>query len=113
MSLAPVAEGLLVVQVDGDVQALRGQVEVLGHELPGPGDGVFLEVVADAEVTQHLEEGQVLVVAHLVHVGGAEALLAGGEALGGGCSLPHEVGLELDHAGAGEEEGLVPRGDQG
>ena len=27
------------------------------HQLPGVGDGVFLEVVAEAEVAQHLEEG--------------------------------------------------------
>ena len=33
-----------------------GQLEDLGEELPGEGDGVFFEVVAEAEVAEHLEE---------------------------------------------------------
>ena len=108
----PDLEDLVVIQVDGDEQALRGQSEPLGNHLPGVGHGPFLEVIADAEVAQHFEEGQVLVVAHFVDVGGPEALLAAGQPAGGRGLLPSEEGLERDHAGAGEQKGGVARRDQ-
>ena len=43
-------------RVDGDEQTVRRQAEVLGHQLPGAGDRVLLEVVAEREVAEHLEE---------------------------------------------------------
>ena len=112
MSLCQMIVGLVVVQVDGDVQALRLQAEQAGAEVPGEGDGVLLEVVADAEVAQHLEEGEVLVVAYLVDVGGAEGLLAAGETATGRGLLAHEEGLEGHHAGGGEEQGGIAGGNQ-
>ena len=36
--------------------ASGGQLQDLGEELPGPGDGLALEVVVEREVAQHLEE---------------------------------------------------------
>ncbi len=45
-----------VAAEDGDDQAVLRQVEDLREELPGEGDGVLLEVVAEAEVPEHLEE---------------------------------------------------------
>ena len=86
----PDVVGFVVVQVDGDVHPLRRQAEQSGAEFPGEGGGVFLEVVADAEVAQHLEESEVLVVAHLVDVGGAEGLLATGEPAARRRLLAHE-----------------------
>ena len=114
-NLAPEVEGLVVVQVDGGPEAVRGHGEPVlgGHQLPGPGDGLRLEVIADAEVAQHLEEGEVAGVAHRIDVAGAEALLDGGQAAGGRRGAPLEVGLELHHAGAGEEQRRVARGHQG
>ncbi len=51
---------------------------LLGQELPGPVDRVALEVVAEAEVAQHLEERVVVGrAADVVDVAGAQALLAG------------------------------------
>ena len=37
-------------------QAVRRDAEVLGEEVPGPVDGLALEVVAEAPVAEHLEE---------------------------------------------------------
>ncbi len=51
--------GLVVAHVDGDPEAVAVEPEHLGDELPGPGDGLGLEVVAEAEVAQHLEEAEV------------------------------------------------------
>ncbi len=52
------------------------KAETLGDQLPGEADRAVLEVVAEGEVAQHLEEGQVpLVRADDVDVGGAKALL--------------------------------------
>ncbi len=42
-----------------DVKAVLGNAEPLGagHQLPGEFDGVLLEVVAEGEIAEHLEEG--------------------------------------------------------
>ena len=67
---------------------------MLCDKFPGPVHRFRFEVVADREIAQHLKEGQVLVVSDLFHVGGPEALLHRGEALGWRRGLAHEVGLE-------------------
>ena len=57
-------------------EALRVDLQVFEDELPGELDRAFLEVLAEREVAEHLEEGQVVrVEADLVDVRGAEALL--------------------------------------
>ena len=103
---------------DGDGEAVLGQPHVLGQELPGEGDGLLLEVVAEGEVAQHLEEGvvargpahvlQVVVLAPRAH-----ALLGGGRARVVALLLAQEDVLELVHARVGEEEGGVALGDEG
>ena len=100
----PQMKGLVIVSKDGGPDAIRLQPQALGYELPGEANGVLLEVVADAEVAEHLEEGEVCCVANLAHVRGPEALLRRGEASAGRLHLAGEVRLELHHAGVGEEE---------
>ena len=68
--------GFVVALVDGDPQPVAVDAEDLGHQLPGEGDGLGLEVVAEAEVAQHLEERAVPVGgADDVDVVGAETFL--------------------------------------
>jgi hypothetical protein len=55
----PQLYGLVVVDVARDPDAIAVEPEHLGGELPGPSDGIGLEVVAEAEVAEHLEERQV------------------------------------------------------
>ena len=70
---------LVVVEIDGDRQPVGGDLEHAAEELPGPVDRLALEVVAEAEIAQHLEEGLVeRRLADVLDVAGAEALLAGG-----------------------------------
>jgi hypothetical protein len=85
--------------------ALRVELEDGGGQLPGEGDGLLLEVVAEREVAQHLEERQVPGRrADDVDVGGAEALLDGRGPRPGRRLLPQHVRLELHHARRGEQE---------
>ena len=106
--------GLVVALVHGDPEAVAVEAEDLGQELPGHRDGLRLEVVPEAEVAQHLEEGAVVGVgADDVDVGGPEALLDGGGPGPGRRLLAQEVGLEGHHAGDGEEDRGVVRDQAG
>src|SRR5262249_10925161 len=72
---------LLVAAEDGHPDLLRVHAEPLGDQLPAPGERLRLEVVVEAPVAEHLEEGVVAGgVADLLDVGGAEAFLHVGEA---------------------------------
>ena len=57
--LLPEVEGLVVVDVDRDQEPVRRQAVILGEQLPGELDRALLEVVAEREVAEHLEEGVV------------------------------------------------------
>ncbi len=103
---------LVVAVVHGDPQAVAVEAEHVGQQLPGQRDGVFLEVVAEAEVAQHLEEGAVVGIgAHDLDVEGAEALLHTGGPGPGRLLVTDEVRLEGHHAGDGEQHRRVV-GDQ-
>ena len=105
---------LLVAAEDGDPDPLRVHPEALGRELPAPGDRLGLEVVAEAPVAEHLEEGEVAGgVADLLDVGRAEAFLHVGEARRRRLFATQEVGLEGLHPGRGQQHrGVVDRGNE-
>ena len=84
----PQAARFLVGMVDCGGKLVERDAVAFGHQLYGEIDGVCLEVVAEAEVAQHLEEGVVRGVANLFDVGGAETLLRCGGALVGGSASP-------------------------
>ena len=105
-----------------------GRVELFGidaepvfrsDEFPGVGDGVLLEVVAKAEVAEHLEEG-VMAVGEadvfevVVLASGADAFLRGSGAGVVAVLEAEEDVFELVHAGVGEEQrGVVGRDERG
>ena len=115
--VAPDRPGHLVLGVGRCRQALGRDAELLREELPRPVDRLALEVVAEAPVPHHLEEGvvarrpadflEVVVLARhpqaALHVDGARvaARLGAGEDL-----------LELDHPGVREQQRLVAGRDQ-
>jgi len=116
--LLPQAEGLVVILVDRGVQTRLVQADHFGEKRPGETDGVFLEVVAEGEVAEHLEEGvmpggtadvfQVVVLA--AHT---QAFLGGGGPLVPGLVLAQKDLLELDHAGVGEKQrGVLARDER-
>ena len=99
---------LVVAAEDGDPDVLPVEAEAVRARLQGELHGALLEVVAHREVAEHLEEGEVPVGhADVLDVGGAEALLAGGQPLGRRRLLAAEVGLERLHARRGEQHGGV------
>ena len=103
---------------NGGVQFGLVNLVHLREQLPGPIDGLFLEVVAKTPVAQHLEHGVVpAVVAHgfqvVVLAAHTEALLGvrGSGELGG--AVAQENVLELVHARIGEHERGVILDDHG
>ena len=73
---------------------------LLGQKLPGPVDRLALEIVAEAEVAQHLEEGMVVGrAADVVDVAGPQTLLAGRRPGEIQLAAAEEVVLELVHPG--------------
>src|SRR5205085_4735511 len=99
---------LLVAAEDRHPDALRIEPEVARGQLPGELDRLLLEVVAEGEVAQHLEEGQVSSrLPDLLDVRGSEALLAGREPRIRRWLLAAEIGLEGLHSSGGEQHRRV------
>ena len=103
----PNLDGLVVVLEHREVQTLRRQPQHVHGEVVGPGAHLFLEVLAEGEVAEHLEEAQMAARgADDVDVVGAHALLHGGGADIRRLQLLllQEVGLELHHAGTRQQK---------
>ncbi len=105
---------------DGDVELrLVDAVPLLRrNQFPPVGDGVLLEVVAEAEVAEHLEEGVVAcgkadVFQVVVLAAGADAFLRSRGAPVIALLHAEEDVLELVHAGIREEKSRVIRRDEG
>ena len=80
-----VGRDALLAAEDGDDEPVLRDLADLREELPGERDGVLLEVVAEAEVAEHLEErvvarGDADVLEVVVLAADADALLARGRA---------------------------------
>ena len=100
------------VVIDGDEELVLRQTELLGDQVPGELDGALLEVIAEGEVAEHLEEGVVARgVAHIVEIvvlaAGAHAFLRRRRRAVGALLDAGEDVLELHHAGIGEHQGRV------
>ncbi len=115
--LRPDVVGLVVVDVDGRPQLFGRKPVVLRQQLPREADRVALEVVAEAEVAEHLEERVVPrrvadVLEVVVLAAGAHAALRGRRAHVGPLVLAEEHVLELDHARVGEQQRRIVRRDE-
>src|SRR3569833_2134821 len=80
-------------------------------------DSLTLEVVAEAEITQHLEESMMTrgiadIFQIIVFTTRAYATLRGSSPLVGPLILTQKNILELDHAGIGEQQRGIVRGHQ-
>ena len=99
--------GLVVINVDGDHQALGRQFVDLGQQLPAPLQAFALEIVAKAPVPQHFEKRVVAGgVAHVFQVvvlaaSAQTGLYRGGAHIGALVGTQKHV-LELHHARVGE-----------
>src|SRR6185437_9243829 len=105
----PDARRLIVLAKHRDPQARRWQFQPLRDELPRKTDRLALEVVAEGEVAEHLEEGVMPrrvadVLQIVVLAAGTHAALAGSGAYVVAPLLAEEHVLELHHAGIGEQQ---------
>ena len=107
--------GLVVVVIDRDEQpvGIEAQPLLVGQKLPGPVDRLALEIVAEAEVAQHLEKRVVIGrAADVFDVAGAQAFLAGRGPGEFELHLAQEMILELVHARRREQHRGIPAGHQ-
>ena len=105
---------LRIAGEDAHPEALGIELQVLEDELPGEVDRAFLEVLAEREVAEHLEEGQVRAVeADLVDVRRPEALLHGREQRRRRRLPAEEVRHQRLHPGGGQQRGAVVGRDSG
>ena len=107
--LFPVIRRLVVLMVDGDEELVAVQPEFLGNQVPGKLDGVLLEIVAEGEVAEHLEEGVVAcriadIFEVVVLAAGPNAFLRCHRPVVTACLETGEQVLELHHAGVGEHQ---------
>ncbi len=110
--LAPEVVGLVVGLVDGHPEPLLGQAVDLRQQVPRVVDRILLEVVAEAEVAQHLEERVVPrrvpdVFEVVVLAARAHRALRRRRALVRPRLLAQKHVLELHHPGVGEEQRRV------
>src|SRR5271157_1260470 len=100
---------LVILAEDADVEFLLGDGEFLGDQLPRPGNGLLLEIIAEGEVAEHLEEGEVAGrAADLFEIvmlaAGADALLGRAGAVVVALLAAEKNVLELIHAGVGKQK---------
>ena len=105
---------LLVAAEHGHPDRVRVEAEAVQRQLPGEVDRLLLEVVAEGEVAEHLEAGQMPGGApDLLDVGRPEAALAGRQPRRRRRLAAEEVGLKRLHPGGREQHaGVVGGGDQ-
>jgi hypothetical protein len=116
--VAPDRGRLVIGFVDGDPEPLEVQLEDVAVKPPRPRDGLSLEVVAEAEVPEHLEEAEMAVrppdvIQVVVLATGAHALLDRGRSRVRRLLLADEVRLERDHPRHREQQRRIVRNQAG
>ena len=105
----PDVVGLVIGLIHRHPQPVLRQPVDGGQQLPREMDRFALEVIAEAEIAEHLEKRVVArgiadVLEIVVLAAGAHAALRGGGAHVGALLLAEEHVLELHHAGIGEQQ---------
>jgi hypothetical protein len=115
--LRPDSCGFLVLSEDRDPKPVLGDPQRPGHEVPGVVDRLALEIVAEAEVAQHLEKR--VMPRRVADVFEIVVLAARAHAALRACRprvvarfLAEKNILELNHAGIGEQQRGIIAGYQ-
>ena len=102
-----VARSVLVACKAGHLDLLGSEAQLLRQELEAHRDRLLLEVVAERPVAEHLEEGQMEGIAHLVDVPRPQAFLHIGQTRSRRVLLPQQIGDERMHPRRREQTGRV------
>ena len=81
--------------------------QLLCKELIAPGNHLFLKVVAQGPVSQHLEACQMMRVAYAVYIAGADTLLVIGKPSSCRVRLPQDIWYQRMHSRGGEKYGRI------
>ena len=113
----PDVVSLVVVDVNRRPQTFRRKAVLLGQKLPRVMDRVTLEIVAEAEIAQHLEQREVTrrvtdILEIVMLAARAHATLRRRRAHIRSLVEAEEHILELNHPGIGDEQRWVVRGNQ-
>ena len=111
--LGPDIIGLVIVLIDRDIQAVSGDFQLFGQELPSPGNDLFLEIILEAEVAQHFKEAAMACGnADALNIRGTDALLAGGNTVAGRFFLAKEPLFHGCHTAVDKQQAGVIFGHQ-
>ena len=113
--LGPNVPSLVIIFIHSGIHTLGFQADPLraGQELPAPLQRLFLKVVTEGEVTQHLEVGAVAGgLTDVLDIAGTDTLLTGADSSAGRLYLTGEVRLHGSHAGVDQQQGFIVLRDQ-
>ena len=115
--MQPDPRGLVVVLVHGDPEFFLGKRQFAAQKIPSVAYGLLLEIIAEAEIAQHLKEGVVAgraadILQVVMLAPGPQTTLGGGGAGAGALFAAKKRLLELHHAGVSEQQGRVIGGHQ-
>ena len=110
----PDIKGLVVLQIHGRIQAVRIQSHHLGQKLPGPGDGLFLKIIPEGKVAQHLKEGAVAgCFSHVLNITCPDTFLTGGHTGSGRDLRSGKIRFQRSHSRIDQQKTFVILGNQG
>ena len=83
---------LIIFFIYRRIQTVLRNLQCLCKELPGPGDGLMLEIVSKGKITEHLKKCTVAgSLSHVLDISGTNALLAGGHSFSRRNLLPCKI----------------------
>ena len=100
--------------MNGDPQLVSRQLQLLGQELPAPGNDLLFEIIAKGEIAQHFKISMVAgSVTYIFNITGTHALLAGGDTGRGRLHFASKERFKWCHASTNNQQGRVILRNQG
>ena len=101
----PYGTCLIILRVDGNPELVFGKFDNFCQKFPRPWNRFFLEVVAEGEVSKHLEEGLMTCgTPDILDIAGPYTALTGYDTIVGGLHLSCKERLQWCHASADQEQ---------
>lgn len=109
----PDLDGFRIVRVYRDPELVLRQLDDFRQEFPGPGNGFALEIIAEREIAEHLEERLMARrAADVLDIARADAALARRHARAGRLHLAREERLQRRHASTDQKQRRIIFRDQ-